>query len=41
MIATLELFSDADISVPDGSTAIKLRKFYETYRTELSALAQM
>jgi len=29
-IATLELFADADISVPDSSTAIELRKFYET-----------
>jgi hypothetical protein len=41
MIATLELFAAVGISVADGSTAIELRKFYETYRTELSALAPM
>jgi Nucleotidyl transferase AbiEii toxin, Type IV TA system len=37
MIATLDRFTDAEIPVPDGSSAAELRAFYAAWRSELAA----
>src|ERR1700733_14946501 len=37
MSATLDRFSDAEIPVPDGSSAAELRAFYAAWRSELAA----
>ena len=37
MFATLDRFTDAEIPVPDSSSAAELRAFYATWRSELAA----
>jgi hypothetical protein len=37
MFATLDRFTNAEIPVPDSSSAAELRAFYATWRSELAA----